>query len=76
MAHLCSYLSPQSGAVQVLVRSWGPSHGAPAYSLGCRTLLVELCRPEPQLAEHGLHSDQLDHTQSTGGGRREEGKRI
>lgn len=57
--------SPQSGATQAVLRWSGPSHGAPPYWLGCRMLLVELCCPVPQLAEHGLQRDQLDHSQST-----------
>lgn len=60
--------SPHSGAVHVLVRWSGPSQGSPPYWLGCRILLVEVCQPIPQLAEQGLHWDQLDHWQSTAGG--------
>lgn len=65
---------PQSGAMQLVVRWSGPSHGAPPYWLDCRMTLVELCRPVPQVAEHRLHSDQLDHSQSTAGG--QSGRRV
>lgn len=64
----CCLNSPQSGATQIAVRWSVPSHGAPPYWLDCRTVLVELCCPVPQLAEQGLHRDQLDHLQSTAGG--------
>lgn len=66
--------SPQSGAMQLVVRWSGPSHGAPPYWLDCRMTLVELCCPVPQVVEHRLHSDQLDHSQSTAGG--ESGRSI
>lgn len=59
--------SPHSGAMHVLVRLSVSSQGSPPYWLGCRIFLVELCQPIPQLAEQGLHWDQLDHWQSTAG---------
>lgn len=74
MINLPSSHLPQSGAMQFMVLWSGPSHGAPPYWLDSRMILVELCRPVPQLAEHGLHGDQLDHSQSTAEG--EDGRRI
>lgn len=65
--YTCSH-PPQSDAMQVLVRWPGSSQGTPPYWLGCRTLLKEACWPIPQLAEQGLHWDQLDHRQSTARG--------
>lgn len=59
--------SPQSGATHGAVRWSEPSHGTPPYCLGSTTVLVELCCPVPQRAEHGRHWDQLDHSQSTRG---------
>lgn len=65
--YTCSH-PPQSDAMQVLIRWPWSSQGTPPYWLGCRTILKEACWPIPQLAEQGLHWDQLDHRQSTARG--------